>query len=248
MGLASIAASLTLACLVVAAFLALTLSYAEYGRWELALKERERILEDKIRSSISIVGFNCTNITADTHNATAYLKNTGLTSMHADCVDYIIDGVWASKPNVEAVPLPGRFDQMVWNPSETLAISAYRDLDPGEHNATLISCQGDRVEARFNASKCGDGVCHGGEYCLADNSSCPDNVCREPTCLGGCGQITISNAPDVGQCDDTFSDGLCLSAPCECGPGGACCGVEDAPCESAANCCPGYACTDSICQ
>jgi len=38
---------------------------------------------------------------------------------------------------------------------------------------------------------CGDNICEPGEDCPQDNVSCTDNVCYEPACTDGCGQVAV---------------------------------------------------------
>ena len=42
-----------------------------------------------------------------------------------------------------------------------------------------------------DCNPCNDGVCNPGDNCPLLNNSCPDNICYEPTCLDGCGQIPV---------------------------------------------------------
>jgi hypothetical protein len=66
---------------------------------------------------------------------------------------------------------------------------------------------------------CGDNICSPGENCPADAVGCPDNVCYEPTCTNGCGEVFVP----VGQKDETCNDTAgCASPPCGCNGSGSC--------------------------
>jgi len=60
---------------------------------------------------------------------------------------------------------------------------------------------------------CPDGVCNPGENCPADTTACPDNICYNPNCINGCGQVPITNAEDPSECDSTIG---CALPPCYC--------------------------------
>ena len=63
---------------------------------------------------------------------------------------------------------------------------------------------------------CGDGICEVGENCPGDVSSCADNICYEPTCINGCGEVPVTNgendeaclASDNKICDSNFGCSL----------------------------------------
>lgn len=65
---------------------------------------------------------------------------------------------------------------------------------------------------------CGDTVCAESEYCPADNTSCSDTVCYEPTCENGC---ELSFVPDNSIDESCFNSTGC-SGYCVCNGEGSC--------------------------
>lgn len=86
---------------------------------------------------------------------------------------------------------------------------------------------------------CPDGVCDIGENCPLDVGACLDNVCYQPTCSNGCGEIPIVDATDPGECDDTGVG--CAAAACYCDISSNCvdCLAADEACVFDEQCCSG---------
>jgi hypothetical protein len=242
MGLAPLSASITLTAMTLMLAAGLVVTYHHLGSSDLALKDRERMLEAEHRTRIALSGFNSTNVTSQTINVTLYLDNVGSNGIDPGCVDLYVDGAWVERTSLGWDVLPAAFDAGLWNPSETLLLSARQDLPVGEHDALVVACSGARASGAFNASKCGDGRCDGGEYCFRDNSSCVVPICQTPFCAGGCLQSPIISDIDLGRCDSNYAGGSCLSAPCMCDAASRCCGLRLADCTGDGNCCPGFSC------
>jgi len=237
---------MVLGTLAILLFASLWLMHSGALGSDLGLKERERILEPQARSSMSYLGFNCTNVSQSTINVTLYLDNSGTYDILPGCVDLLIDGVWIGRDDIYARPMPSDFDPMVWNPTEVLWLTSTADLSVGGHNATVISCSGQKLTGAFNASKCGDGVCTGGEYCAADSGQC-DLLCYYTPCYNGCqSNLTIAGSKDnIGPliCNET---GGCSLGDCVCDGTGGCCGAAGAGCNRNVDCCSG-SCVDHLC-
>ncbi|GEM_PF-6933768 len=73
---------------------------------------------------------------------------------------------------------------------------------------------------------CPNGTCSAGENCPADIIACPDQVCKMPTCIAGCGLTSITNTTDPGQCDALNMGGGCATLPCQCNSSGNCASVN----------------------
>lgn len=74
----------------------------------------------------------------------------------------------------------------------------------------------------FNVTSCfdnGNGFCEAGENHPADNSSCLDNSCYEPTCLNGCNQAAVANG---GTDESCFGNTGCVGNNCRCDGAGVC--------------------------
>ena len=224
--------------MVIVVFCSLALMYFNLGKSDVALKSRGRVLEQRVRSAVAYVGFNSTNVTDVDINVTIYVKNAGAVNMLPRCCDLIIDGGWVLKNSLSSAVHPDVFDPMVVNPSETLLMSTVSDFDVGEHNFTFISCGGDKFSGRFNASKCGDGICIGGEYCEADDIAC-DSQCNTSLCQGSCIQNPIPDGlkDNFGVvCNET---GGCATGDCVCDGVGGCCGAAGSACATGSECCSG---------
>jgi archaellum component FlaG (FlaF/FlaG flagellin family) len=248
MGLSSLTAMVVLVFLAASMVFAMMMAYSDYNKSDLALKERERMLESQRRGSLMFVGFNSTNVTDKYLNVTLYIKNTGSQSVRTDCIDLYLDGGWVNGSNITETLHPDAFDPGLWKPFDILLVSSLQDIVVGEHNATVVSCAGIGAQGRFNASRCGDGRCEGGEYCELDNSSCLKNICHIPYCLMGCNESPIINDIDTGFCDSANHAGSCIGLPCQCGPSSVCCGLATANCNGDDNCCQGYLCVGGFCQ
>lgn len=230
--------NMVVAGLVIVVFCSLAVMYFNLGKSDVALKSRERVLEGEVRSAVAYVGFNSTNVTDVDINVTIYVKNAGAVNMLPRCCDLIIDGVWVLKNHLTSYVAPQVFDPGLWNPSETLLMSTVSDFDVGEHNFTFISCAGDKFSGRFNASKCGDGICLGGEYCDSDDIAC-DSQCYTSLCQGGCIQnpIPAGLKDNFGVvCNET---GGCATGDCVCDGVGGCCGAPGSACTIGSECCSG---------
>ncbi len=236
MGLSSLTAMTSLAFIVL--LTATGLMMMQDGRSDIAAKDRGGILEQERKSHASFTDFNATNITLSTVNVTLYLENTGSTNMRASCMDLFIDDSWVTVTGSRVAP--AAFDPMLWNPSETLLLSAEENLAVGEHNATVITCAGQRIEAVFNASRCGDGICTGGEYCSSDDGAC-DLLCYYTRCEDGCFQELVpaggTEATGLLICDETGAG--CDTDSCVCDGAGGCCGAGGSSCSQDSQCCSG---------
>ena len=104
---------------------------------------------------------------------------------------------------------------------------------------------------------CPDGICDDSinENCPADASWCPDGLCREPTCLSGCGWVFVLNGENDESCND---DSDCVGGDCACDGAGYCvsfscgngaCDVLGGECSSCpGDCTFGECCGNSICD
>ncbi|MBI2451540.1 hypothetical protein HYV50_00510, partial [Candidatus Pacearchaeota archaeon] len=69
---------------------------------------------------------------------------------------------------------------------------------------------------------CGDGICSVGEICPQDAVGCADNICYEPTCTNGCGQVAVASGGTDESCvapNSCNGAGVCVSPPAVCGNG-----------------------------
>jgi archaellum component FlaG (FlaF/FlaG flagellin family) len=239
MGLAPTAAAVIIFVLTTAAVMTVLEAQMEADKSLIDLGERARILERNIKSDIQASGFNSTNTTETLINTTLYVINSGTVPMLTDCVDLYINGSWVAKHEIEAVVVPDRFNPHLWNPSETLLISFALEMPVGEHSAKIISCTGKSEDMLFNASKCGDGICHGGEYCEKDSIAC-DLLCYDTECMGGCVQ-TLTPAGERDSFGHLFCDetGGCITGDCVCDGEGGCCGAQGSECTNNNHCCSG---------
>jgi len=238
MGLSSIYFTVVLAFLAITAAMGMMMMAADYSKSDVDMKDRTDILEPQMKSAVGWAGFNSTNITAEEINVTLYLENTGSTNLQTDCLDLFIDLAWVDHSDLETLPRPSTFDPMLWNPSEQLQLSTLQDIDVGEHNATVVTCGGVAADGRFNASKCGDGTCTGGEYCGGDDLSC-DLFCYTTRCEDGCFQqlVPAGGVDNLGLfCNET---GGCDTDSCVCDGAGNCCGAGGSTCIQDGECCSG---------
>jgi hypothetical protein len=84
------------------------------------------------------------------------------------------------------------------------------------------------TETAFTTSLiCGDGICEDGDgWCPADASACLDNMCYEPICMNGCGEIEVPNGGTDEACN---AAGGCDFPPCYCDGSGNCISGGAAP-------------------
>ncbi|MBD3260595.1 MAG: hypothetical protein GF334_02785 [Candidatus Altiarchaeales archaeon] len=164
-----------------------------------------------------------------------YLRNTGSLAHTTSDFDLYLDDEWISHASFELEILNTTFDPSLWNPSEILEVRTQKDLSVGTHKARITTPNAVALTHLFNASRCPDGICTGGEYCLQDNAACPDNTCYNPLCEDGCTQEPIVNAQDEGECDST---GLgCETDSCICSSESTCCGAVGSTCTQNTDCC-----------
>jgi archaellum component FlaF (FlaF/FlaG flagellin family) len=203
------------------------------------LRERALILEFEARTSIEHMGFNSTNTTNTVINTTVYVKNTGATSVDPSCAQLFLNGEYINPNIMSYTVLPGIFSRGLWEPTETLALSFQKELEVKEHNLTFTGCGRDSHTKAFNATKCGDNTCLGGEYCPIEDILC-DLLCYHTACHNGCAQTLI---PAGGMdhfgplyCNET---GGCATGDCVCDGEGGCCGAEGSACTQNTDCCSG---------
>ncbi|MFC2163211.1 hypothetical protein ACFLRF_05970 [Candidatus Altiarchaeota archaeon] len=210
-----------------------------------------RTIQDNLRRSHStqanLTGFNYTNYTSE-DKIELYYMSTGSSLQETDCIDLFIDDTRIERENLSITILETTYDPAHWNPWETIEIETNTDFPVGEHTAKMVSCDGTASEGLFNASRCGDGICTGGEYCDADNSACTDTICYDNYCQNGCYWDPIINDFDVGECDTDDTAQNCIGGPCWCGPDSVCCGTLNSACIVDRHCCEGWACVDSLCK
>lgn len=205
------------------------------------LRAHAGTVRDSKASSISIASFNSTNMTGQLKNITLYVKNTGSLTMQTHCVDAFINSDYIDPANTSSTVRPGLFNPHLWNPAETLVLELLHEIPVGEHNATVISCLGDSDTMAFNASMCGDGICHGGEYCGLDDDACTAGlICHVGVCGPGC---SVSLTP-AGETDDSGDQtcnefGGCETDSCVCDGEGGCCGAGGSVCQRGTDCCSG---------
>ena len=214
------------------------MSASEFQDETMNIRDYGKKTGDLHRASINFANFNVTNITPQLLNITFYLVNNGSGNIPTGCEDVIIDGVWVKTSNKSNTIIPTAFDEFVFNPSETLLVSVLHSIAVGEYNATVIACNGLSATMLFNASKCGDDLCHGGEYCAADDIAC-DLICYSTKCIDGCEQILTppGDTDDFGLiCNET---GGCGAGNCVCDGVGNCCGASGSPCSGNGQCCSG---------
>ncbi len=115
-------------------------------------------------------------------------------------------------------------------------------------------CKNDCNEPENCTGGAPDGNCTAGENCPADATDCDDNICMEPTCTNGCGEVSVSSGSTDEACNATAG---CTTPPCSCDGNGECIGENegcnggdpDGDCEAGENC-PADAtgCDDNICM
>ena len=238
MGLSTLASAATIVIIIIFAFTGLQIMTSNLDEANLLIKQKAKLIDKTKNSQIIITDFNATNITTLLVNVTFYVLNDGANNMGSDCYDVFIDGYWMNKTNISSVAKPEKFDLNIWNPGETLELRALGHFEIGEHDVTVSSCHGTKSSSRFNASLCGDDLCHGGEYCERDRLAC-DLLCYETYCLNGCEQtITLAGSKDnFGLfCNET---GGCDTNDCVCNGEGICCGAAGSSCVLNEDCCSG---------
>ena len=86
---------------------------------------------------------------------------------------------------------------------------------------------------------CGDCICQSGDGdCPADAIDCSADVCKNPVCSDGCGEVNMAdNSTDPGECD---SPDICC--------GGACTVLDPPLCDNHNECADADACTTDTCE
>jgi hypothetical protein len=208
------------------------------------LRETQKPLREHHGTEMDLAGFNYTNYSTP-DRVELYWRDVGNTVLETNCLDLFIDTLRIERENLTLTLLDTSFDPDFWNPDEVIEVETLTDLSVGEHAARLVACNGAFNEGLFNASRCGDGICTGGEYCNRDNSSCTDDVCYEPLCLNGCTEVGITDDIDIGECDSSGTG--CVTDSCICDSSSNCCGADGSTgCISNSDCCSG-ACSTGVC-
>ena len=72
-----------------------------------------------------------------------YAVNDGGTDLEVNCADFYVDRDWIPENNIVELTLTNvTFDPGVWNPGETLKMRTNYPIDPGLHEARVVSCNG----------------------------------------------------------------------------------------------------------
>lgn len=237
MGLSSIILNTTLMILAITTVIALTQAISALEKTDIHLRDYSHQINEKKHIQLTQKGFNYTN-TTNSDNLTLYFLNTGEKTLEITCIDMYMQHGWVNKTNITKDITPKAINPRLLDPTERLAITIATKQDVGSHNASLVTCEGKTINTPFNASRCPDNECTGGEYCPADNTDCPDQVCYLPQCAGGCRLQAVTNNPDPGDCDATGKG--CATNSCTCDGTSTCCGTTGSTtCTRPADCCSG---------
>jgi len=244
MGFTSIILNKVLLTLVLGTVIGLAASQIMLDGYRIGFHDYQQRLTEKHQTDTGLTGFNYTN-QSGIDETLLYFENKAQANLKTNCLNLYINKKWVNSTNITYRLKETTFDPLLWNPTETLTVNVSITLDVGEHKAKLVTCQGTYESGLFNASRCPDGECTGGEYCSLDDDACPDNVCYEPHCENGCTETAITDEEDSGECDSSGTG--CETDSCKCDEDSDCCGVSGSTgCTDGSDCCSGT-CTDGVC-
>ncbi len=103
--------------------------------------DQHAVLKGRLDTAIRVSSVAYSNAT-DPDSVTVAVDNSGSTTLEVACVDVYLDRTWVSADDVTLTLLNTSVDSRLWDPGETLRVVAQKDLATGDHEATVVSCNG----------------------------------------------------------------------------------------------------------
>lgn len=111
------------------------------------------LLKERLETALSVEVVAYNNAT-DPDTVTIDAVNDGSTELKISCLDVYVDRTWISDDDFTAALLNTSVDPQLWNPGETLRIAIQQDVASGDHEVTVVTCNG-VAATRIFAACCG---------------------------------------------------------------------------------------------